>query len=55
MKRTTIKLPDDVDAKLRNEAARRANAISDLTREAIETQLVVSYSRPTRDRSSFRS
>jgi predicted DNA-binding protein len=39
MKRTTIKLPDDVDAKLRNEAARRGVAISDITREAIEEHL----------------
>jgi predicted transcriptional regulator len=45
MKRTTIKLPDDVDAKLRNEAARRGIAISDLTREAIEAHLGVTSRR----------
>lgn len=39
MKRTTVKLPDDVDAKLRNEAARRGVTISDITREAIEEHL----------------
>ena len=39
MNRTTIKLPEDVDAKLRHEAARRGITISELTREAIETHL----------------
>ena len=39
MNRTTIKLPDDVDAKLRHEAQRRGITISELTREAIETHL----------------
>ncbi|MBP1632552.1 MAG: hypothetical protein H6Q11_840 [Acidobacteria bacterium] len=36
MKRTTVKLPDDLDARLRHEAARRGLTISELTREAIE-------------------
>lgn len=39
MKRTTVKLPDDVDARLRHEADRRGMTISDLTREAIEQHL----------------
>ena len=39
MKRTTVKLPDDVDAKLRHEADRRGMTISELTREAIESHL----------------
>jgi len=39
MKRTTVKLPDEVDAKLRHEADRRGMTISELTREAIETHL----------------
>ncbi|MDP3984083.1 MAG: CopG family transcriptional regulator [Acidimicrobiia bacterium] len=39
MKRTTIKLPDDVDARLRHEAERRGITISELTREAIEQHL----------------
>ena len=39
MKRTTVKLPDDVDAKLRHEADRRGITISELTREAIEAHL----------------
>lgn len=39
MKRTTVKLPDDVDAKLRHEAERRGVTMSELTREAIELHL----------------
>ena len=39
MKRTTVKLPDEVDARLRHEAERRGITISDLTREAIEAHL----------------
>jgi predicted transcriptional regulator len=39
MKRTTVKLPDDLDARLRHEAARRKKTISELTREAIEAHL----------------
>jgi len=39
MKRTTIKLPEEVDAKLRHEAKRRGITISELTREAIELHL----------------
>ncbi len=39
MKRTTVKLPDELDARLRHEADRRGLAISELTREAIEAHL----------------
>lgn len=39
MNRTTIKLPEELDAKLRHEAKRRGLTISELTREAIETHL----------------
>jgi post-segregation antitoxin (ccd killing protein) len=39
MKRTTVKLPDELDAKLRLEARRRGLTISELTREAIEAHL----------------
>lgn len=39
MKRTTVKLPEDVDTQLRHEAARRGTTVSALTREAIETFL----------------
>ena len=39
MKRTTVKLPDELDAKLRHEAERRGITVSALTREAIEDHL----------------
>jgi predicted transcriptional regulator len=39
MKRTTVKLPDDLDARLRHEAERRHTTVSELTREAIEAHL----------------
>ena len=39
MKRTTVKLPDDLDARLRHEAQRRGTTVSELTRQAIESHL----------------
>jgi predicted transcriptional regulator len=39
MLRTTIKLPDELDARLRHEAERRGMTISEMTREAIEAYL----------------
>lgn len=39
MRRTTVKLPDELDARLRHEAARRGTTISELTRQAIESHL----------------
>jgi len=39
MKRTTVKLPDELDALLRHEAARRGMTVSQLTRAAIEEHL----------------
>jgi predicted DNA-binding protein len=39
MKRTTVKLPDDLDARLRHEAKRRGTTVSEVTREAIESLL----------------
>jgi predicted transcriptional regulator len=39
MKRTTVKLPDELDARLRHEASRRRMTIAELTREAIESHL----------------
>ena len=39
MKRTTVKLPDDLDLRLRREAQRQDRHISDLTRDAIEAYL----------------
>lgn len=41
MKRTTVKLPNDLDARLRHEAARRGSTIAEVTREAIEAHLGV--------------
>ena len=40
VKRTTVKLPDELDARLRHEAERRGMTVSELTRQAIETHLV---------------
>ena len=39
MVRTTVKLPEEFDARLRFEAQRRRITISELTREAIESHL----------------
>jgi hypothetical protein len=39
VKRTTIMLPEDVDARLRREARRRGVSIADVAREAIERHL----------------
>ena len=39
MKRTTVKLPDDLDARLRHEARRRGVTIADITRTALEEHL----------------
>lgn len=39
MKRTTVKLPEELDREMREEAARRGLTISDWTREAIEAHL----------------
>ncbi len=39
MKRTTVKLADDLDREMRDEAARRGLTLSEWTREAIEAHL----------------
>ena len=39
MMRIIVKLPDELDARLRHEAQRRGITISELTREAIESHL----------------
>jgi predicted transcriptional regulator len=39
MKRTTVKLSDEIDARLRHEASRRGTTIAEVTREAIEAHL----------------
>ena len=41
MQRTTVKLTDELDARLRHEAQRRGTTVSALTREAIENLLGV--------------
>ena len=40
VKRTTLKIPDSLDARLRHEAERRGVTISDVSREALEAFLV---------------
>ena len=39
LKRTTVKLPDDLDARLRYVAAQRGTTIAAVTREALEAHL----------------
>lgn len=39
MKRTTVKIPDELDALLRHEARRRGTTIADISREALEAYL----------------
>ena len=39
MKRTTVKIPDALDARLRHEARRRNLSISQVSREALEAYL----------------
>ena len=45
MRRTTVKLPEDLDARLRHEAKRRGTTVSALTREAVEAHLATSSER----------
>jgi predicted transcriptional regulator len=40
MKRTTLKIPDALDARLRHEAERRGLTISEVSREALEAYLI---------------
>jgi len=39
MRRTTVKIPDELDARLRHEAQRRGVTISEISREALEAYL----------------
>jgi predicted transcriptional regulator len=39
MKRTTVKISEELDARLRHEAERRGKTVSELTREALESYL----------------
>jgi predicted transcriptional regulator len=45
MRRTTLKIPDALDARLRHEAQRRGLTMSEVSREALEAYLVGSSSR----------
>lgn len=40
MRRTTVKIPDALDMRLRHEARRRGVTISEVSREALEAYLV---------------
>jgi predicted transcriptional regulator len=40
MRRTTVKIPEALDARLRHEAERRGVTISDVSREALEAYLI---------------
>ncbi|MER7758316.1 CopG family transcriptional regulator [Streptomyces sp. NPDC097619] len=56
MKRTTIKVDDDLDARVRHEAARRGLTLSEWTREALEAHLPgAGESPPGGIRRTFRS
>jgi hypothetical protein len=39
VKRTSVKLPDEIDLRLRHEASRRGTTIAEITREALEAHL----------------
>jgi predicted transcriptional regulator len=39
VKRTSVKLPDEMDLRLRHEASRRGTTIAEITREALEAHL----------------
>lgn len=55
MKRTTVKIPDELDARLRHEARRRGSTISEVTREALEVHLGDGRRRRLSAAGSFRS
>lgn len=55
MRRTTVKIPDELDARLRQEAARRGVTISQVTREALEGHLGAGRHRMLRAAGSGRS
>lgn len=55
MRRTTVKIPDELDARLRREAAGRGVTISEVTREALEEHLGAPPRRRLRAAGSGRS
>jgi predicted transcriptional regulator len=48
MKRTTVKISEELDARLRHEAERKGKTVSELTREALEAYLEVGSRRKLR-------
>jgi predicted transcriptional regulator len=48
MKRTTVKISEELDARLRHEAERRGKTVSEVTREALESYLRVEPRRKLR-------
>ena len=48
MKRTTVRMSDQLDARLRYEAERRRKTVSELMREALEAYFRVGARRPLR-------
>ena len=48
VKRMTVKIGDELDARLRHEAERRGMTVSELTREALEANLQVAPRRKLR-------
>jgi predicted transcriptional regulator len=55
MRRTTVKLPDELDARLRHEAQRRGVTIAAVTRAALEEHLDVGRRRPLGAKAAGRS
>lgn len=55
MKRTTVKVPEALDHRMRNEAERRGITISQLTREALEAYLAPELPRKLRGAGKYRS
>jgi hypothetical protein len=55
MQRTTVKIPDELDARLRHEAKRRGMTISEVVREALEARLGEGRRRLLDSAGTFRS
>jgi hypothetical protein len=55
MRRTTVKLPDDLDTQLRHEARRQGLTIAEVTRTALEAHLSTGRRRRLRAAATGRS
>jgi predicted transcriptional regulator len=55
VRRTTVKIPDDLDARLRHEARRRGVTIAEVTRAALEQHLDVRHRRQLGAKAAGRS